>query len=74
MEACQASAASRRSRWAPIDLSQVEWHLLSEKEIQWLDAYHQQVREVLSPHVDSDARQWLLAATAPVREHKERAA
>ncbi len=59
---------------APIDLSQVEWHLLSEKEIQWLDAYHQQVREVLSPHVDSDARQWLLAATAPVREHKERAA
>ncbi len=59
---------------APIDLSQVEWHLLREKEIQWLDAYHQQVREVLSPHVDSDARQWLLAATAPVREHKERAA
>lgn len=59
---------------APIDLSQVEWHLLSEKEIQWLDVYHQQVREVLSPHVDSDARQWLLAATAPVREHKERAA
>lgn len=59
---------------APIDLSQVEWHLLSEKEIQWLDAYHQQVREVLLPQIDSDARQWLLAATAPVREHKERAA
>ncbi len=55
---------------APIDLSQVEWHLLSEKEIQWLDAYHQQVREVLLPQIDSDARQWLLAATAPVREHK----
>lgn len=52
---------------APIDLSQVELHLLSEKDIQWLDAYHQQVREVLSPHVNSDARPWLVAATAPVR-------
>ncbi|WP_347113475.1 aminopeptidase P family protein [Leclercia sp. S52] len=50
---------------APIDLSQVELHLLSEKEIQWLDAYHQQVRETLSPHVNSDARAWLVAATAP---------
>ncbi|QIK14566.1 aminopeptidase P family protein [Leclercia sp. 29361] len=54
---------------APIDLSQVELHLLSEKDIQWLDAYHQQVREVLSPHVNSDARAWLVAATAPVRVH-----
>ncbi len=52
---------------APIDLSQVELHLLSEKEIQWLDAYHQQVRETLSPHVNSDALPWLVAATAPVR-------
>ncbi|MNP77428.1 hypothetical protein D3C76_1748550 [compost metagenome] len=52
---------------APIDLSQVELHLLSEKEIQWLDAYHQQVRETLSPHVNSDALPWLVAATAPVQ-------
>jgi len=51
---------------APIDLSQVELHLLSDKEIQWLDAYHQQVRETLSPHVNSDALPWLVAATAPV--------
>jgi len=51
---------------APIDLSQVELHLLSDKEIQWLDEYHQQVRETLSPHVNSDALPWLVAATAPV--------
>ncbi|WP_333848991.1 aminopeptidase P family protein [Leclercia sp.] len=51
---------------APIDLSQVELHLLSDKEIQWLDGYHQQVREVLSPHVNSDALPWLVEATAPV--------
>jgi citrate lyase gamma subunit len=51
----------------PIDLSQVELHLLSEQEKQWLDAYHQQVREALSPLVNSDARSWLVEATAPIR-------
>lgn len=51
----------------PIDLNQVEITLLSEQEKQWLDDYHQQVRETLSPLVDSDARPWLFSATAPVR-------
>lgn len=50
----------------PIDLSQVELHLLSEQEKQWLDAYHRQVREALSPLVNSDAREWLVEATAPI--------
>ncbi|WFC89691.1 aminopeptidase P family protein [Enterobacter roggenkampii] len=51
----------------PIDLSQAELDLLSEQEKAWLDAYHQQVREALSPRVNSDARSWLEEATAPVR-------
>ena len=51
----------------PIDLSQVELSLLSEQDKQWLDEYHQLVRETLSPRVDSDARPWLFAATAPIR-------
>lgn len=51
----------------PIDLNLVELHLLSETEKQWIDDYHQQVRETLSPHVNSDARPWLFAATAPIR-------
>lgn len=55
----------------PIDLSQVDLHLLSEKEIKWLDEYHQQVREALSPHVNSEARPWLISATAPVRVHRQ---
>lgn len=50
----------------PIDLSQVELHLLSEQEKQWLDAYHRQVREALSPLVNSEAREWLVEATAPI--------
>ncbi|MNY46328.1 hypothetical protein D3C86_1814980 [compost metagenome] len=51
----------------PIDLSQVELQLLNDQEKQWLDDYHQQVREVLSPLVNSDARPWLFEATAPIR-------
>ncbi|MDR7941063.1 aminopeptidase P family protein [Enterobacter soli] len=54
----------------PIDLSQVELHLLNEQEKQWLDDYHQQVRDVLSPLVDSDARPWLFEATAPIRVNR----
>ncbi len=50
----------------PIDLSQVELDLLSEQEKQWLDEYHQQVREALSPLVNSEARTWLVEATAPI--------
>lgn len=49
----------------PIDLRQVEWSLLSEPEKQWLNDYHQQVRETLLPLIDEAARSWLLAATEP---------
>lgn len=49
----------------PIDLRQVEWSLLSEQEKQWLNDYHQQVRETLLPLTDAAARAWLLAATEP---------
>ncbi|RPH21593.1 aminopeptidase P family protein [Buttiauxella warmboldiae] len=54
----------------PIDLSAVELSLLSEQEIAWLDEYHQRVRETLSPHVASEARPWLIEATAPVRTQR----
>uniref|UniRef100_UPI001112EB30 M24 family metallopeptidase C-terminal domain-containing protein n=1 Tax=Enterobacter sp. IF2SW-B1 TaxID=1841143 RepID=UPI001112EB30 len=51
----------------PIELRQVEQDLMSEQEKQWLDEYHEQVREALSPLVNREARAWLEAATAPVR-------
>lgn len=54
----------------PIDLSQVELQLLTEQEKEWLDEYHQQVREALSPLVESDARPWLFEATAPIRVNR----
>lgn len=52
----------------PIDLAAVDVDLLSPQDIAWLDDYHRQVRETLSPRVNEEARQWLDAATLPVSQ------
>ena len=48
---------------APIDLRLVDWKLLDEREIKWIDAYHGRVRKILSPLVDTATRRWLNEAT-----------
>ena len=48
---------------APIDLRLVDWKLLDEREIKWLDAYHARVRKTLSPLVDTSTRRWLNEST-----------
>lgn len=48
---------------APIDLRPVDWKLLTEREIKWLDAYHARVRKLISPLVDTATRRWLTEAT-----------
>jgi Xaa-Pro aminopeptidase len=51
---------------APIDLNLVEVKLLTDEERVWLNQYHKQVRETLSPQVDADTRTWLQHATRDV--------
>src|SRR5215468_4131688 len=51
---------------APIDRRLVDRQIMTADEIDWLDAYHAEVREVLSPLVAADTRAWLSAATAPL--------
>jgi Xaa-Pro aminopeptidase len=51
---------------APIDRNLVEPSLLDDDEIDWLDTYHVQVRETLTPLVDAQTAQWLAAATEPI--------
>jgi Xaa-Pro aminopeptidase len=51
---------------APIDRQLIEVPLLSAAEAEWLDAYHQRVRDVLSPLVDDATREWLTRATASI--------
>ncbi len=51
---------------APIDQTLIEPALLTPEEIDWLDAYHERVRETLSPVVDEATRAWLEEATKPI--------
>ncbi len=51
---------------APIDRRLVQAELLDAAERVWLDNYHARVRAELLELVGPDARQWLIAATAPL--------
>jgi Xaa-Pro aminopeptidase len=51
---------------APIDTRLVEPSSMTGEEIAWLDAYHARVRDILAPLVDTQSREWLIAATTPL--------
>lgn len=51
---------------APIDLALVQSDILTNQEIDWLNAYHKRVRETVGPLVDEETRAWLDQATRPV--------
>jgi Xaa-Pro aminopeptidase len=51
---------------APIDLALVDNRLLTPDEADWLNAYHGDVRQSLTPLLDEETTQWLLEATRPV--------
>jgi Xaa-Pro aminopeptidase len=42
--------------------------MLNDKERAWLDGYHARVAEVLGPLLDAPTRQWLEAATRPLKK------
>jgi Xaa-Pro aminopeptidase len=50
----------------PIDQRCIDPGLLEPGEIDWLNAYHRQVRDRVSPLVSGDALTWLERATAPL--------
>lgn len=49
---------------APIDVNLVDRSMLSESEIDWLNAYHDRVHSVISPWLDSPTASWLIGVTA----------
>jgi Xaa-Pro aminopeptidase len=53
--------------FAPIDRWLIDPALMTADEIGWLDAYHARVAEIIGPLVAADARDWLNAATRPLR-------
>jgi len=51
----------------PIDTRCVELDMLTNAEVAWLNAYHQEVRERLSPLLEGAAKAWLERRTQPVK-------
>jgi Xaa-Pro aminopeptidase len=51
---------------APIDTRLIEPTMLTGAEVEWLNAYHQRVRQVLRPMIDDDVAKWLDAVTMPI--------
>ena len=45
--------------FVPIDLDAVEVSLLSQKEKNWLNQYHQEVYEKISPYLTDEEKDWL---------------
>lgn len=57
----------RRLTLVPIDNSMVQKDLLTMDEIEWLDSYHKEVWERLSPHLEGDeCLDWLWKRTRPL--------
>ena len=48
----------------PIDKAPIIKDLLLQEEIDWLNQYHQQVFDTLSPHLDDEEKAWLKEACA----------
>ncbi len=52
--------------FCPIDTRLIEKSIMSEDHIKWLNMYHKMVWEKLSPHLGSEAKQWLEDATQEI--------
>ncbi|MEA1937867.1 MAG: aminopeptidase P family protein [Pseudomonadota bacterium] len=52
---------------APVDLALVDPKWMTANEIQWLNAYHQRVRSMISPRLNASDAAWLARATMPVQ-------
>ena len=52
--------------WAPIDRDLIYLSLLDANEKTWIDNYHNNVYEKISPYLNTKERKWLYKATQPL--------
>ncbi len=55
----------------PFDRDAILPDCMSEKEKEWLDAYHARVYENISPYLDEDEKQWLYEVTRPIDDFSD---
>ena len=49
-----------------IEKSLIDKSLLDQKEIEWLNSYHSEVYDKLSPHLTAEEKSWLKEKTEPL--------
>lgn len=52
--------------WVPFDRYGIDASLLQENELAWLNAYHQEIIEKVSPYLTSEESEWLKEICAPI--------
>lgn len=52
--------------YVPIDLEVIDREIMTERDVELLNRYHEQVYEKISPYLDEDERVWLAEATRAV--------
>ena len=52
--------------YVPIDWEVIDREIMSERDVELLNRYHEQVYEKISPYLDEDERVWLAEATRAV--------
>ncbi len=50
----------------PIDLTPVNLNLLTSEEIEWINNYHREVYEKLTPELNKEEQEWLKMKTMPI--------
>jgi Xaa-Pro aminopeptidase len=50
----------------PFDVKAIDADMLSKKELEWLNNYHQMVYEKLSPFLPEEERNWLKICVKPI--------
>lgn len=53
--------------FVPIDLDGIEVSLMTPKDVEYLNAYHSQVFEKISPYLNEEETQWLREYTRPLK-------
>ena len=67
--ACMKSSKSmffETISWAPIDRDLIEKSILMVNEINWINNYHQEVYNKLSPYFETKEKEWLANVTMPL--------
>ncbi|MCH5248151.1 MAG: aminopeptidase P family protein [Muribaculaceae bacterium] len=50
----------------PFDLNLIDTTLLNDDEVEWINAYHKRVFDILSPGLDTETKEWLKIKTQQI--------